>query len=139
MKLRDATLSLFVLVAASLAAVGCSGSDGEISVESAPGAPTDAPNETLFTVKVESAREGGYDASTLEVKATPDGKSAVTVTCTPVETSVNGKLEKGEKLTCTEGATNVFGKDVVGKEIDVELFAKIDGASERVGSATWKP
>ena len=39
--------------------------------------------------------------------------------------------------SCTEPAENRLGKDLAGKEIEVELFAKIDGAEERVGDATY--
>jgi hypothetical protein len=134
--------SILVLTAASclaLSAVGCGGSDGEISVASKPTPPTDAAGDALFDVKVDDARDDGYDLKGLVVKATPDGKDAVPLTCTPADTNANGKLDKGESLSCAEGATNVFGKDAVGKEIDVELFATIESKETKVGAATWKP
>lgn len=138
MNLRNTILGA-VMAALGAFAVGCSGSDGEISVASASAAPTDAPNEPLFTVKVEAAREGGYALTGLEVKATPDGKDAVTLSCTPKDENANQKLDEGESLACAEGAANVFGKDTLGKEVEVELFAQIDGKATRVGAATWKP
>lgn len=133
------TSGLVTVLALAAAAVGCSGGDGEISVANAASAPTDAGEDKLFTVKVESGREEGYALAGLEVKATPEGKSALVVACTPADANGNQKLDAGESLACAEGATNLFGKDAVGKEIDVELFAQIDGKATRIGSATWKP
>lgn len=136
MKLR----SIVILAAClALSVVGCSGSDGEISVASKATPPTDAGGDALFDVKVDDARDDGYDLKGLAVKATPDGKEAVTLTCTPADTNTNGKLDKGESLSCAEGATNAIGKDAVGTEIEVQLFATVDGEETKVGSATWKP
>ncbi len=123
----------------ALAAVGCSGQDGEISVASKATPPTDAAGDALFDLKVDDARDDGYDLQGIAVKATPDGKEAVTLVCTPADTNTNGKLDVGESLSCAEGATNVIGKDAVGTEIEVELFATVDGAETKVGSATWTP
>lgn len=49
----------------------------------------------------------------------------------------NQKLDKGDTLSCVEPADNRLGPDLAGKEVDVELFAKIDGEEESVGDATY--
>ena len=46
-------------------------------------------------------------------------------------------FDKGDTLTCTEPAENKLGTDLAGKEIEVELFAKIDGEDERIGDGSY--
>lgn len=133
---------LFTLCAAFVVAstAACSGNDGKISVEPADGTLTDQGNDALFTVKLdESGQSDGYALDGLKVKATPDGKSAIDVVCTTNDANGDGKLGKDETLSCKEGASNDFGKDLSGKEVKVELYAKIDGDDQRVGDATWTP
>ena len=131
--------SLIALALASLAALaGCSGNDGKISVAPSDATLTDSGADKLFTVKLEEGNS--YDIKTLVVKATPDGKDAITVQTTIHDTNNNGLLEAGETIDCIEGANNDFGKDLSGQDVKVELFATIDGKSdERVGDATWTP
>ena len=127
-----ATLSLVTLA-------GCSGNDGKIEVAAASSALTDQGNDTLFTITVVEAREEGYALEGMKVKITPQDKDLLDVTTTCKVTDVNGssKLDKGDTISCTEPAENELGKDLAGKEIDVELFATIDGAEERVGDASY--
>jgi hypothetical protein len=133
--------SLFVVALTALAALaGCSGNDGKISVAASDSALTDNGADKLFTVKLEDDNKHPYDIKTLVVKATPDGKDAITVGITVHDTNGNGLLDKDETIDCVEGAANDFGKDLSGKDVKVELFATIDGKSdERVGDATWTP
>ena len=130
MKLR------FALVAV-LALVGCSGNDGKIEVESSSAALTDQGGDSLFTIKLVEAREDGYAFEGVHVKVTPEDKDAIDLTCTINDLNTNKKLDKGDTVTCVEPAENKLGKDLTGKEIEVELFAKIDGDDERVGDATY--
>ncbi len=135
MKLRFLLVTLAALVAAS----GCSGNDGQIEVESAGAALTDKGGDSLFTIKLVEAREGGYALEGLRVKVKPDGKDAIDVVCTVGDVNESQKLDKGDTMSCAEPATNALGPDLAGKEADVELYAKIDGSEERVGDATWTP
>lgn len=118
---------------------GCSGNDGAISLDTSTGALTDKPNDYLFTIKVDDARSDGYALDKLTVKATISGKDAVTLVCPAKDANANQKLDKGDTLACSEGATNVFDASIVGKDATVELYATIDGKDERVGDATWTP
>jgi hypothetical protein len=122
-----------------LAVAACSGNDGSISVTPAASTLTANGADSLFTIKLDDGSSDGYSFDVLTTKVTPDGKDAIVVACALVDTNGNGKLDKAETLTCTEGKDNVLGPDLVGKEIAVELFAKIDGKDQRVGDATWTP
>jgi hypothetical protein len=138
MTLRFGMVALALVSFASLATVaGCSGNDGKIEVDSGSAALTDQGNDTLFTIKLVEARADGYAMDSVKVKVTPEDKDAIEVTCKLTDVNANGKLDKGDTLSCTEPAENKLGKDLAGKEIDVELFATIDGAEERVGDATY--
>ena len=135
-------MKLFLLpsvVALALLAAACSGNDGEIKLEAVKTPLTDQGKDTLFTVEVIKARDGGYASDTFKVKVTPDGKNAIEVACTFSDVNTNKTLDVGDKLTCAEGAENKLGADIAGKEAKVELFATIDGSEERVGDATWTP
>lgn len=118
---------------------GCSSGDGEITVEGAKTPLTESPNDALFTVKVEEAPEEGYALDGITVKTLRDGKDAVNVSCSTADANTNQKLDKGDTLTCTEGATNILGTDAAGTEIEVELYAKVDGSDTLVGKGTWTP
>jgi hypothetical protein len=134
-------LSGFLLAAclgvASLA--GCSSGDGEIAVDAATTPLTTEGNDKLFTIRIVEARETGYPLAGLVVKALPDGKDPIVVSCTAVDTNTNGNLDKGESLTCTEAGTNQLDATVAGSELDIELYAQIDGQEEKVGGASWTP
>jgi hypothetical protein len=133
-------LSLTSVLAVAAALAACSGNDGKISVEDEGGALTDNGGDALFVVKLDEAgREEGYALDGLEVKAAPDGKDAIRVACTPNDANGNQRLDRGETLSCKEGSANDFGAGLSGKEVKVELFAKIDGDEERVGDAKWTP
>lgn len=138
MKLRFAS-SLGVGLALVLGGVGCSGNDGQIEVDSSGAALTDKGGDSLFTIKLTDARSEGYALDGLRVKVTPSGKDGVDVTFAVDDVDANGKLDKGDTLTCTEPSSNVLGADAAGKDAEVELFATIDGKEERVGDATWTP
>jgi hypothetical protein len=129
----------FALVAMVAVAglVGCSGNDGKIEVESASSALTDQGGDSLFTIKLVEARDEGYAFDGVHVKVTPEDKDAIDLNCTINDLNTNKKLDKGDTLTCVEPAENKLGKDLAGKEIDVELFVKIDGDEERVGDASY--
>lgn len=127
------------ILALALFAAGCSGNDGEISVESVKTPLTDQGKDTLFVVNIVKAREGGYASDTFKVKVTPDGKAEIEVSCVFNDINTNKTLDKGDTLACAEGAENKLGADIAGKEVKVELFATIDGSEERVGDATWTP
>lgn len=129
--------SVLVSLALALVVGGCSGNDGKIEVESAGAALTDKGGDSLFTIKLVEAREGGYELEGLRVKVKPDGKDAIDALCTVNDVNANKKLDKGDTMSCAEPAANALGPDVAGKEADVELFAKIDGSEERVGDASW--
>jgi hypothetical protein len=133
MKLR----LVMVPMLAVLSLVGCSGNDGAIEVDSGSSALTDQGNDTLFTIKLVEAREDGYAFEGVKVKVTPEDKDAIEVTCKINDVNANSKLDKGDTLSCTEPAENRLGKDLAGKEIEVELFARVDGAEERVGDAEY--
>ena len=127
------------VVAIALLAAACSGNDGEIKIESVKTPLTDQGKDTLFTVEIVKARDGGYAPDAFKVKVTPDGKDAVEVTCALSDVNANKLLDVGDKLSCVEGAENKLGADIAGKGAHVELFATIDGSEERIGDATWTP
>lgn len=135
--------SLFVALALSAAAsafvTGCGGTDGKISLDTSNATLTDKPNDFLFAVKLDDARSEGYAPDALTVKVTLPGKDAVALVCTAKDANGNGKIEKGESLSCNEGATNVFDAQIAGKQATVELSAKIDGKDDTVGDTTWTP
>jgi hypothetical protein len=132
-------LSLFVFASFVFASVvvGCSSGDGEIAIDAATTRLTAEANDQLFIVRLLEARDDGYALDGLVVKALPDGKEALVLTCTPTDTNGNKKLDKGESLSCAEGPTNQLGTDVGGTELEVEVYATIDAAETKVGSATW--
>lgn len=132
-------LSLFAPAALALVATitGCSSGDGEIAIDAATTPLTAEGDDQLFTIRLVDAREDGYALDGLVVKALPDGKEAVVLSCTPSDTNGNQKLEKGETVTCSEGSSNQLGPDLAGEEIDVELYARIDDEEQKVGAATW--
>jgi hypothetical protein len=125
------------VLAVSLVAVACSGNDGEIKVDAASAPLTEKGADQLFTIEVVGARDDGYALEKLRIAVTPEGKTAVDVTCAVQDLDKNQKLGKGDKLTCIEGTENAFDATIAGKEAVVELFATIDGKEERVGDATW--
>ena len=135
MMLRFGMVALLALVTVTVA--GCSGNDGKIEVDSGSAALTDQGSDTLFTMKLVEARDEGYALDGVKVKVTPEDKDAIEVTCKINDLNSNSKLDKGDTLACTEPAENKLGKDLAGKEIEVELFAKIDGAEERIGDASY--
>ena len=120
-------------------AVGCSDSDGAISLDGTGSTLTDKGDDFLFTVKVDQARTDGYALPGLAVKIKPKNGEPVTVTCTPKDANANLHLDQGEGLSCTEGAANLFDAKSIGKEATVQLFAKVDDKQELVGEATWTP
>lgn len=130
---------LFAVVTSFAALTGCSSSDGEISVEAASTPLSAEGNDKLFTIKMVKARDGGYALDGLVVKATPGGKDAITVACTPNDTNGNKALDKDETLDCSEAATNQFDASVAGTNVDVVLYAQIDSEQKEVGTATWTP
>ena len=137
MKLRFETVPVLAMLSLAATLAGCSGNDGKIEVDSGSAALTDQGNDTLFTIKLVEARDDGYAFDGVKVKVTPEDKDAIDVTCKINDVNANSKLDKGDTLSCTEPADNRLGKDLVGKEIEVELFAKIDGSEERVGDAAY--
>lgn len=129
---------LFTLLPLSIVLLaGCSGNDGRIELESTSSALTDEGNDSLFTIKLVEAREEGYAMDGVKVKVTPEDAEAIEVTCKVTDANANSKLDTGDTLSCTEPAENKLGKDLSGKEIEVELFATIDGSEERVGDASY--
>lgn len=137
MKLSMLGLTSLSLVLSAL--TGCSGGDGEIAVDGATSPLTAEGNDKLFTIRVLDARDGGYALDSLTVKVLVEDKEPVTVTCTTGDKNGSGTLDKDDTLDCTEPAANQFGADLAGKDIDVELDAKIDGEDTKVGTATWTP
>jgi hypothetical protein len=135
MKLRFGLLAVAFVALGALG--GCSGNDGKIEVDAASSALTDQGGDTLFSIKLVEARDDGYALDGVKVKVTPEDKDAIDVTCKINDVNSNSKLDKGDTLTCTEPAENRLGKDLAGKEIEVELFAQIDGKEERVGDGDY--
>lgn len=132
------TKTFISLVALSLALVaGCSSGDGEITVEAAKAPLTDNGNDDAVTVTVKDAPEAGYPLDKITVKAKAPDKEAVDLACTATDVNANAKLDTGDTIACKEGATNAFGADLAGKDIDVELHATVDGEDKLVGEATW--
>ncbi len=131
--------ALAPIVALALLAAACSGNDGEIKLEAVKAPLTDKGKDTLFTVELVKARDGGYAPDAFKVKVTPKGKDAVEVSCVFNDVNTNKTLDAGDKLACTEGEGNELGADIAGKEAQVELFATVDGSEERIGEATWTP
>lgn len=127
------------VLAVALFAAACSGNDGEIKVDAASTPLTDKGADTLFTIEVVSARADGYAMDKLRVAVTPDGKDALDVTCVVQDIDKNQKLDKGDKLTCSEGPENKLDATLIGAAATVELFATIDGKEQRVGDASWTP
>lgn len=126
-------------LAIALLAAACSGNDGEIKLEAVQTPLTEKGADTLFTLEIVKARDGGYASETIKVRVTPDGKDAVDVSCVVTDVNGNKTLDVGDKLACTEPAENKLGAEIAGKAVRVELFATIDGSEERVGDATWTP
>jgi hypothetical protein len=135
------SLSLaFATLAALATLTACSGSDGGIEVDAAQTPLTTAGTDALFTIRLVDARSDGYALAGLVVKATPEDKDALVIAgCQPNDANNNGKLEKGETVVCTEGGTNILDAALSGKEVEVELFATIEGEEEKIGDATWTP
>lgn len=133
MKLR----SDVVAVLACVVFVGCSGNDGKIEVDTASSAITDQGSDSLFTIELVEARGEGYAFEGMRVRVTPEGKDAFDAACKINDANVSSKLDKGDRLACSEPAENRVGRDLAGKKIEVELFAMIDGADERVGDASY--
>ncbi|OJY28051.1 MAG: hypothetical protein BGO98_21060 [Myxococcales bacterium 68-20] len=132
--------SAFFAAALALSTLaGCSGSDGEIAVDAASSPLTSEGNDKLFTLRIVDAREGGYPLEGLVVKVTVDGGEPLTVSYEATDTNGNGVLDKDESLECIESAENQLDASVAGKELEVELYAKIDGEETKVGSSTWTP
>lgn len=132
-------IALSLSLALGCFAVGCSDSDGAISLDANGSTLTEKAGDFLFTVKLDEARTDGYSLPGLAVKIKPESGEPVTVTCTPKDANANLHLDQGEALTCTEGAANVFDAKSVGKAATVQLFAKVDDKEELVGEATWTP
>lgn len=130
-------MKLRFVLAFMVALVGCSGNDGKIDVKAASSALTDQGNDTLFTIDVVEARADGYALDGIRVKVTPEDKDTIDVVCKVNDANTNQKLDKGDTLTCTEPAENKLGADLAGKEIEVELFAKVDGEEERIGDGSY--
>lgn len=131
---------LALVVSLAVAALaGCSGGDGEIALEPATSPLTSEGGDQLFVIRIVEAREGGYALSGLAVKAIVDGMDPLTVSCSPTDANGNGALDTGDTLTCSETADDQFDASLAGQEIEVELYAQVDGAETKVGSATWKP
>lgn len=128
---------VFAVAVAIAALTGCSSGDGEIAVEAASSPLSAEANDKLFTVKIVEAREGGYALDKLVVKAIVDGKDPIIVSCTTQDLNTSKTLDKDDKLDCAEGAENKFDTAIAGQEVDVELYATIDGKEELVGSSTW--
>jgi hypothetical protein len=127
------------VLALGLFSAACSGNDGEISVEPANVPLTEKGNDSLFTVSVVKSSDDGYATDSFKVRVTPDGKDAIDVFCTLNDVNTNQKLDKGDKLNCSEPAENKLDATLAGKEVKVELFAKVDDEEERIGDATWTP
>ena len=131
------TSSLFLVIGLTTAA--CSGNDGEIKLESATAPLTSSGNDVVFTIDVVESRDEGYDPEAFRVRVTPEGKDTLDVACAFNDVNANKRLDKGDKLTCSEGPENELDAQIAGKEAKVELFATIDGSEERIGDATWTP
>lgn len=130
---------LFTLCLAMFAAA-CSGNDGEIKVAAASAPLTDKGSDSLFTIEVVDASSDGYATDKIRVHVTPpDGKPDADVVCTLDDVNKNQKLDKGDKLSCAEGADNKLDATLAGLEVTVELFATVDAKEKRVGDGTWKP
>ena len=127
------------VAAIALLAAACSGNDGEIKIQAVQTPLTDQGKDTLFTVELVKARDGGYATDAFKVKVIPAGKDAVEVTCVLNDLNLSKKLDAGDTLACSEGTENKLGVDIAGKAAQVELFATIDGSEERIGDATWTP
>jgi len=136
MKLSILGLFAFTFVLGAFAA-GCSSSDGEISVTAATTPLTEKGSDALFTIKVVDGVEEGYALEGLIVKVTPEGKSEIKPVCTPNDVNGNKKLEKNESVTCVENAANELDATLAGKELKVELFAKVDGEEKSIGESKW--
>src|SRR5436190_8592000 len=138
--LQEKTLKLSILglfaftafTALATFATGCSSSDGEIAVTAATSPLTEKGSDALFTIKIVEGAEEGYALEGLVVKITPEGKAELKPVCTPNDTNGNKKLEKNESVTCVENGTNELDAALAGKAVKVELFAKVDGAEQRI-------
>lgn len=128
-----------LVLAIALSTAACSGNDGEIKLESATGPLTDKGGDATFTIDVVESREEGYAPDAFRVRVTPEGQEILDVSCAFDDVNANKRLDKGDKLTCSEGPENKLDAQIAGKEAKVELFAKIDGSEERIGDATWTP
>lgn len=124
--------ALFLMVVAA-----CSSSDGEVALDAATTPLTDQGNDTLFTVRIVDARADGYALDAISVKLIRANKDPLTLACTAADQNANQKIDAGDSLACAEGATNELGADLGGEELDVEVYAKIDGTDTLVGKASW--
>lgn len=70
---------------------------------------------------------------------TPSDAQPIDVTCVLDDVNKNLKLDKGDKLACTEGDSNALGAALAGEPIDVEVLATAGGSGETVGEAVWTP
>lgn len=131
-------LGLVALTVMSASVLACSSGEGKVEIDSAKTALTEQANDKLFTVKIVEARPEGYALEAMSVKILLDGKDPITLTsCTVTDANTNAKVDKDDKLECVEGSTNLLGPDLAGKEIEVEVYAKVDGSDELVGAADW--
>jgi len=130
--------SILFTLSVALFCAACSGNDGEISVAAASTPLTDKGNDALFTIDVVDAPSDGYAKDQIRVHVIPpDGKPETDVTCSLIDTNTNQKVDKGDKLTCLEGADNKLDATLAGLESTVQMFATVDGKETRVGDGTW--
>lgn len=134
---KSLLLPLSFVLSLSATLLACSSGDGEITVEPSKTPLTDNGSDPAVTVTVKEAPADGYALDKLSVKAIPDGKDAVDLSCTPNDVNNNQKLDTGDTVTCNEGTTNALGADLAGKDIEIELHAVVDGDDTLVGKATW--
>ena len=125
------------VVALALLAAACSGNDGEIKIKPVATPLTDQGKDSLFSIEIVKARDGGYATDAFKVKVIPDGKDAIDVTCVLNDLNLSKKVDAGDTIACSEGAENKLGVVLAGKAAQVELYATIDGKEERIGDATW--
>jgi hypothetical protein len=129
----------FAALAFATSLMACSdGGEGKVEIEAAKTALTDQGKDKLFTVKIVEAPADGYGLEAMSVKVLIEGKEPITLSsCTALDANTNTKIDKDDKLECAEGEANVLGVDLAGKELEVEVYAKVDGNDKLVGKADW--
>jgi hypothetical protein len=99
---------------------------------------TTGAGDNLFTLTLSEATKD-FPIADISVNAGLPGQTATVVNFTHNDLNGDGKLNKGESLSCKEPIVNLFDATTVGKPVKVDLAEKENGTFFVIGGATWTP